>query len=408
MRRRTLLLGLLLLCAGASASHVLTVSRQALEAGLGEIFKRPVRIQRLSLSPHRLGLHHVRLEDSSSPRGQGRPFLSIERLQIEGPLFSLRGSSGIQSVSLRRLTLSIGGVPLEAEGRVTLKSAPRSLARCEGWLTIQHPFIRGEVEVQGTVMEPVFIGWVDGPNLGLRHFVIQLILTQEGMRLEQCDIEGGWSARGTFRHQGVPRAILKLTGPTGVYELAVEPLPWGAGRWTIWLHPTSRALRSVTGSWAIRGSRLELKADLLNSRVLMNGWVSMRAPYPAHLSLDFNDVDSADCIDLVLPGQRVEAFSGRIQGRVDLEGSLHRLTSRGQLLSREGVFGREQFTLAAVHFHGMGPILQVQDSQISKPNGALLMEGMVDLRRMGKSNFFSGMRLSSVQLPVLKQVAREE
>ena len=50
-----------------------------------------------------------------------------------------------------------------------------------------------------------------------------------------------------------------------------------------------------------------------------------------------------------------------------------------------------------LRFQGRGPVLQIQNSQLSKPDGILLVEGTVDLRQLGQQNFFSRIQLSPIE-----------
>ena len=87
--------------------------------------------------------------------------------------------------------------------------------------------------------------------------------------------------------------------------------------------------------------------------------------------------------------------SGRVEGWIHLQGPWRRLVSQGELFSRNGTFRQERFDLATLRFLGSGPVLKVQDSGVIFSEGALRMEGAVDLRRIGQPDFFRQIRLSS-------------
>ncbi len=90
-------------------------------------------------------------------------------------------------------------------------------------------------------------------------------------------------------------------------------------------------------------------------------------------------------------------ISGRVVGRIRLEGPWNRLVSRGELFSRNGAFGHRRFELATLRFFGTGPVLQIQNSGITFPGESMRMEGLVDLRQIGRSDFFKQVRLNPTE-----------
>ena len=59
--------------------------------------------------------------------------------------------------------------------------------------------------------------------------------------------------------------------------------------------------------------------------------------------------------------------------------------------------GSEWFESAALRFQGEGPILKLKNSSLSKSSGVTLVEGEVDLRRLGQRDFFRKIKLSSME-----------
>ena len=111
------------------------IARLKVQEGLGRFLGVPVRVQRLTFSTHRLTLHGVSfLLPAQAP-------VRIDRLRMEGSLWSVAtgrlftGSfPNLRSVKLTGLTLSVAGVPLQAEGKVYLRGQPGTYARVEGLL----------------------------------------------------------------------------------------------------------------------------------------------------------------------------------------------------------------------------------------------------------------------------------
>jgi len=218
--RRPLWIGWgLFLSLGAISGLALEGVKAQVERGLTQFLQTPISIRRLTLTPWKMTLHGVAFQ--ADP--ESGALLSVDRLQISGP-------SADRSVTVTGLTLSFAGIPLHGEGHLFLTAVSGSVlgqggssVRCEGWLAFEHPFFRGEVEVSGKASEPVLLGWLEGMNALRRHFVGQLIFAEEGVRLSQMEIQGGWSARGVIQRGGSLRSFLRWEGPEGQFELRVEP-----------------------------------------------------------------------------------------------------------------------------------------------------------------------------------------
>ncbi len=395
--RKALLSALLI---AAAFLIVVESGRLQMEKSLGHLLQSRIRIGRLSVSTHRLTLHRVSIQPLTADlSGKNTALLVIERLQIQGsPLRFFQQQEWLKSVSVTGLTVSFAGVPLQAEGRVFLNVAPDASVRCEGWLTLQHPLLKGQIEVTGPVRQPVLLGWLEGPRVGRKHFVSQLVLSLGEVELSRMELQGGWFARGSLRREEMKvRGLLNVAGPEGRYELRAESLPSGGGQALFWMQLEDQIPMELTANWLAHRSNLDFQAGLNGEQVGLNGRVALRPPYPVDLSLDFKGTRMVDMARWLLPPGKIPRLEGRLEGQVRLSGPLNRIISRGEVYSRNGKFGRESFTLAALRFQGVGPVLHVQNSQFAQAGGGiLLVEGAVDLRRLGQKNFFSEMRLASV------------
>ena len=326
------------------------VGRVSLERTLSQFLQAPVRVQRIQVSLHRLTLHQISIAGSHSP-------LRIERLQIQAPLSAfLTGRwdvARMESVTLTGMTVSVGGVPLQAQGRLFLKGEKDSDRRFDGWLTLRHPFLNGLVEVSGPVNRPALVGWVEGRQGGRRHFAAQLEIDANSLRLVRLEL------------------------------------------------PEGQIFQDLTVAWEKRSrSEMNFTARFLADRVSAEGRLGLRSPHSMDLFLDFKDAPVSEIASWILPPNKMPRLAGLVRGRVVLKGSLKQVLSRGELLSSEGRFNREVIHGMTLRFQGSGPILQVQNSKLSKPEGILLMEGTLDLRRLGQPDFFSGIHLLPMERTV--------
>ena len=51
------------------------------------------------------------------------------------------------------------------------------------------------------------------------------------------------------------------------------------------------------------------------------------------------------------------------------------------------------FDQIAIRFQGKGPILRLENSQLSRRGSVMRMEGMLDVRRIGQPDFFRNVKL---------------
>ncbi len=377
--------------------------RLHLERSLSQLFNAPVHIDRVTLTPRKLILRGVSLQPQPKI---SNPLLVIDRLQIRGSLLSvLRKRSlqawweegGVQSVQINHLTLLLGGVPLQAQGRVNLIENPGGPPRCEGWLSVEHPLITGRLEVSGSLSEPILLGELDGVRGG-RRFVSRWAVTPQAIRCLQMEIQGGWILKGNLETQApFFKGLFQLQGPGERFELRVESSPSEGGHAALWMYQEDQIPEKIDANWLIKKPYLHLTIDLFGRRLILNGRFDMRPPYPLALTLDFKEVDVGDAAMWLLPRRGIPPMSGRLLGKVDLSGSPRLLTSEGEVFTDKLTFGQAEFANASLRFQGIGPILQIHNSQMIRPSGVVLMDGVVDVRRVGRRDFFAGVKLSSLE-----------
>ncbi|MBI1953639.1 MAG: hypothetical protein HYS41_05905 [Candidatus Omnitrophica bacterium] len=342
--RRTLRTASGVFIAGALALAAgLPLAKARLEHSISGLLSASVKIQGISLWADGLTLHRVSLR----PNGPGAPaaagaLLNVQRLTL-GQFWKLgRGSS----ITVKGGTFSLAGVPVQAKGEVDLE-LPNG--RCEGWMKIQHPLWEGWLEVSGRIKRPVLLGWFQGKGLPRRHFVAELDWNQERLLLSQAEIQGGWRLTGFLERKASPdiRGRLDLTGSSGRGRMSCGFL----------LHP----------------------------------------PDGSHLTLQLKGLRAEEILPWFLPPERLPNFSGWLEGQASLEGPWQRLVSRGRLTGREVTLGSQTLPQVSFEWEGLGPRLTIINSHMNKPSGVVWMDGTVDLRKIGRPDFFSMVRLSSLE-----------
>lgn len=388
MRRftRFLLAAVLLVAAFFAAWEI---ARLKIQEGLTRFLGVPVHVQRVTFSLHRLTLHGV------SFYLPARAPLRVERMQLEGSLFS-KSFPDLRSATLTGLTLSVAGVPMHAEGRVFLRGEPGTYAQADGLLRVEHPMLRGEMEVTGPLLQPVVFGWLEAAPVGRRHFLGKLNISREEIGLEQMEIQGDWRAAGRLVLQPAWRGELSADGPDIGFRFRIEPGEGSFTRATLWLHPLEQAPKRLTAQWALRNGRLEFEGAMLDGQLLFTGKTELRFPYRTGLVLGVNSLDLSEIKEWI-PGQSESGLAGTVQGRLELSGILGRVGSTGELVASRGRFGRLDFDEIAIRFRGRGPELQLRDSYLARRGSRMKMDGQLDVRKIGQQDFFRLVKLTPVE-----------
>lgn len=377
------LLGFLFLLFGSTLLFGAELARRAMEREIGRLLGVPVRIARLAFTPRQLTLHDISFQ---MPQAASVP-LRVERIHLEGSPFS---SSGL--LTLTGLNLSVAGFPLQAKGRVFLRRVPGSYALNEGSLDIEHPLLRGRVELTGRLLEPIVLGWLQTANGSPHHFVGQWKVRKDSVELLQMEIQGGWFASGKLSSGS--RAQLNIAGPEERIRFKAAPVGLGQMRAEWWMYRPDLSARQVTVEWSTQRERLALQARLEGTANSVKGWIHLRPPYRTNLTLQLRDFPVEELAQWF--GETGSPMlSGRLGGKVWLSGPLRTLISRGDLSLREGRLGAGTFETIALRFDGKGPQLWT-DSTVRTPSQKVYLgEGKVDLRRIGRPEFLSAVRWSS-------------
>ncbi len=393
----------LLLLTGGGFLFAAEQVKHKFESGFSRFFQVPVHIHRITFLPSEMTLHRIRLQISAQPEGTAP--LAIERLQIEAPhLWTLlvpafgkrEGLSrlffkGTGSITVKELTLSFAGFPLRGQGRLTLAVGSDGVPQAEGWLSFLHPLVEGRVEVTGPAMAPVLMGWLESGRFGRRHFIAQLALGPDSVELSRMEFQGGWNASGRFSvaNQRTQALLWLIREDLSPQQITME---WAVER--PWLNFEARLMgaeapqtRDISGSAA--------DAARNGAEAALSGRMKLRPPYPVEMTLDLSDLKLKNLVEWFVPRLGGATVAGRVWGRVALSGPLGELISRGDLSGEDGQFNQQPIRGVSLRFHGKGPILRIDNSHLVRPEGTWVVEGTVDLRRLGQPDFFQTVKVTS-------------
>ncbi len=398
MKRVSRLFLTVLILSLAAAAAGAELARWKVQEGLSRFLGIPVRVQRLTFSPRCLTLHGLSfLLPARAP-------LRIDRLNLEGSILSVATGRlftgvfpNVRSVKLTGLTLSVSGVALQAGGEVFLRGQPGAYAQVDGLLTLEHPMLKGSIEITGRLLEPVLFGWIESAPIGRHHFIAQLDITREAITLPRMLIQDGWTANGgLIFNLPVWRGEINVAGPDlQRYRFQIMPGENGTTRAALTVQPEGAPPKEFSAKWLVRRGHLDFEADLMGRQAVLKGQTDLRLPYRTAVRLDLNGLELDGIADWI-PNQSSSKVSGALRGHVEVNGILGKITSKGEVFSGEGRFGRMDFEWISIRFQGNGPILRLENSHLTRRGAVAQMEGMLDARRIGQRDFFRNVKLSSV------------
>lgn len=214
-----------------------------------------------------------------------------------------------------------------------------------------------------------------GPHHRWRHPQGDLVVHNVNIGPVTVSTTARWDARWTLWPPGLAGTIT-TTGSTVNRQTVGET----AGAWRM-------SARGVTVSDLAFGARWRLSGSA--------GWMP---PYPVNLVLDAEEADAARIAALIEPGKSPLA-GGIVQGRVALTGTLDAPRLRGTLAARHGKLGATAFETADVQFEGEGTVIRFTDTQLRQPGAIVVVEGFLDVTKLGTPTVFQDMRLTAQPAP---------
>jgi hypothetical protein len=147
-------------------------------------------------------------------------------------------------------------------------------------------------------------------------------------------------------------------------------------------------------SFRINEKEFEILYYKFGNSARLYGTIGLAAPSNTSL---FLNIDAADLSDLLLflNQEEKEAFLGRINGKVSIEGPIRDLKTKGHLESGQGRIGDLFFETANINFEGKGPYIKFSDSRMAQEKVTLVLEGELDLRKIGKPRFLEEVKIKT-------------
>lgn len=125
-----------------------------------------------------------------------------------------------------------------------------------------------------------------------------------------------------------------------------------------------------------------------------SGVLSLGPPHRVFFKLNLADFDISRLL-VISKEQDEPVASGKMSGQATLEGSLDELKTRANFGAKLGHIGTIDYKNMLLNMEGQGPILTIYDSRLIREDSFLTLEGMVDIRELGKERFLENLKIST-------------
>lgn len=139
-----------------------------------------------------------------------------------------------------------------------------------------------------------------------------------------------------------------------------------------------KPIKELSGRFDIEQERFQIKS-LNFSEISCLGTIGLKPPYNLDLTFLLNDIGMAEFIDFWMAGRKFES-SGTVTGEIKLYGNIFQPSLRGNLTGTDGVIKNLAFDEIRLNADGKYPILEIDNSTVSKTNGFMLgFKGPINL-----------------------------
>jgi len=153
-----------------------------------------------------------------------------------------------------------------------------------------------------------------------------------------------------------------------------------------------QASGELLGLWALAPQVLAIETLQLGDHYRFSGVIGISPPHPLTLTLEMSDVDAARVAAMIEPGKSPMA-AGMVHGSIEITGTADAPRLHGYLGGRDGKIGATPFKTATINFEGERSIIRLLDSRIRQLDAMVIMEGSVDLSRLGTQRVFEHVRM---------------
>jgi len=159
-----------------------------------------------------------------------------------------------------------------------------------------------------------------------------------------------------------------------------------------------KPFQEIQARWVLKENELFITRFSLGDAYKLSGMFNLDAPYNMDLNLAVKNAFLEDWLIFAEPdSDQPRPLSGVANGQMSIKGPLKEAVSSGRFEVRNGNIQEVKFNVMNFNLDGKGPILLVADSKMVKEGGFLLMDGEINMRKLGKRNIFEDIKIETDQ-----------
>lgn len=148
----------------------------------------------------------------------------------------------------------------------------------------------------------------------------------------------------------------------------------------------------LKASYRVSNGILEVPSLALGKDMKASGWASLRDPYNMNVTFTTDNANITTILSY-FGIRKSDTVTGTLNAKVDLKGPMKKLRSSAKVSLKKGTIGKVDFDSMEAVFKGEGPIVNIEESRLSRASGYISLAGEIDLRRIGKASIFQDLKL---------------
>ncbi len=148
----------------------------------------------------------------------------------------------------------------------------------------------------------------------------------------------------------------------------------------------------LNANFEYRNGVLRLERFSFGESFTADGIIDLKRPFDINVRVWLTDMELSDLVMFGSPKVR-ESLSGKLSGSMIIEGTLSRPKIKGRFHGKYGKIGFVDYETLNVNLQGDGPELKILDSQVLREKGYLMLDGFLNLRKLGRPRFLEGIRI---------------
>ena len=225
---------------------------------------------------------------------------------------------------------------------------------------------------------------ISGAEIDLAKKTFDIKLRLDHAIIKGLDVTGNVAFRGTFEGNllkpGSLAENLSLKGRLTATELVINNIPF----------------HRVKLSFRLKNALLHILEFYADGKLKVYGKAYLKGPlYPIDITVVASNINIAQVLSYLdsLKPRREGLYSGLLDAKVLLKGPAASPSVKGDIEIRNGNIKELSFKRMTARFSGIGPMLKIEDSRITKESGFIVLSGDLDVRNLGKPNAFEAVDL---------------